>query len=267
MPSRSFPSTNDRTGITTAIDIGATVIGRAYATDVDPVYSVAKAAFWPFLRYGLRWTIEGVERIPTSGPVLLASNHTSYLDPLALAYIADRQQRRVRFLAKVELFDKRVLGTLLRSAHQIPVQRGKENAAGALSAAVDALDRGECVVVFPEGTISEDLEPMRGKSGTARLAQQAEMPIVPIGLWGAHRILTKGRKPHWRWGVAQTAVIGEPVQIAEGEHVKAATDRLMDAISTCVARAREIYPQQPEAGADEWWVRSPDTARAHRRSA
>ena len=87
---------------------------------------------------------------------------------------------------------------------------------------------------------------MRGKSGTARLAQQAGMPIVPIGLWGAHRILTKGRKPHWRWGVAQTAVIGEPVKIPEGEHVKAATDRFMDAISTCVARAREIYPQQPK---------------------
>jgi 1-acyl-sn-glycerol-3-phosphate acyltransferase len=234
---------------------------------VDPVYSVAKAAFWPFLRYGLRWTIEGVDRIPTSGPVLLASNHISYLDPLTLAYIADRQHRRVRFLAKVELFHKPVLGTLLRSAHQIPVQRGKENAAGALAAAVDAIERGECVVVFPEGTISEDLEPMRGKSGTARLAQQAGMPIVPIGLWGTHRILTKGRKPHWRWGVAQTAVIGEPVKIPEDEHVKAATDRVMDAISACVARAREIYPQQAKPGEDPWWVRSPDTATLHRRGA
>jgi 1-acyl-sn-glycerol-3-phosphate acyltransferase len=234
---------------------------------VDPVYSVAKAAFWPFLRYGLRWTMEGIEHLPTSGAVLLASNHVSYLDPLTLAYVADRQHRRVRFLAKAELFEKPVLGTLLRSAHQIPVQRGKENAAGALAAAVDALDRGECVVVFPEGTISEDLEPMRGKSGTARLAQQASMPIVPIGLWGTHRILTKGRKPHWRCGVAQTAVIGEPVTIAEGEHVKAATDRLMDAISACVARAREIYPQQPKPGEDSWWVRSPDSATLHRRSA
>ena len=104
---------------------------------------------------------------------------------------------------------------------------------------------------------------MRGKSGTARLAQQAERPIVPIGLWGTHRILTKGRKPHWRWGVAQTAVVGEPVQIAEGEHVKAATDRLMDAIIACVARAREIYPQQPKAGDDEWWWRDPGHGSTH----
>ena len=71
------------------------------------------------------------------------------------------------------------------------------------SAAVDALHRGECVAVFPEGTISLDLEPMRGKSGTARLAQQSGVPVVPVGLWGTHRILMKGRKPAWQWGVAR----------------------------------------------------------------
>ena len=70
---------------------------------VDPVYSVAKGAFWPWLRWGLHWTIEGAHNIPTSGPVLLASNHVSYLDPLTLAFVADRRQRHVRFLAKAEL--------------------------------------------------------------------------------------------------------------------------------------------------------------------
>ena len=233
---------------------------------VDPVYSVAKGVFTPWLRWGLRWTVEGAEHIAATGPVLLASNHVSYLDPLTLAWVADGRGRHVRFLAKAELFDKRGLGTLLRAAHQIPVRRGRVDAADALQAAVDALGRGECVAVFPEGTISEDLEPMAGKSGTARLARQAGVPIVPVGLWGTHRILTKGRKPHWQWGVAQTAVVGAPIALRPDEHVKQTTDRVMAAIVECVARARELYPAPP-GGEDKWWWRSPESASAHRRSA
>ncbi len=136
---------------------------------MDVIYPAAKGVFWPWLRFGLQWTIEGAAHVPEHGPVILASNHVSYLDPLTLAWVADRQGRRVRFLAKAELFRKPALGWLLQAAHQIPVIRGSADAAGALGAAVDALHRGECVAVFPEGTISLDLEPMRGKSGTARL--------------------------------------------------------------------------------------------------
>src|SRR5262249_21795771 len=188
--------------------------------------------------------------------------------PLTLAYVADRQGRRIRFLAKAELFDAKGLGTLLRAAHQIPVQRGKADAAAALAAAVAALEmQRECVTVFPEGTISEDLEPMHGKSGVARLAQQTQVPVVPVGLWGSHRILTKGRKPAWKWGVAQTAVVGAPVPVIEGEHVKVMAARVMDAITQCVARCRTIYPQRPKPGEDPWWWRDPESATVHHRSA
>jgi 1-acyl-sn-glycerol-3-phosphate acyltransferase len=234
---------------------------------VDPVYSVAKGVFTPWLRWGLHWKIEGADNIPTSGPVVLASNHVSYLDPLTLAWVANQRGRHVRYLAKAELFDKRVLGALLHGAHQIPVQRGRADAADALTAAVRALGAGECVGVFPEGTISQDLEPMAAKSGTARLARAAGVAITPVGLWGSHRILTKGRKPHWQWGVAQTAVVGEPIVLDADEHVKRATDRMMAAIVECVARAREIYPPRAGAGADPWWWRDPESADAHRRSA
>ncbi len=234
---------------------------------VDAVYPAAKAVFLPPLRFGLRWAIEGAANIPKRGATILASNHVSYLDPLALAYVADRRGRRVRFLAKAELFDNLVLGPLLRAAHQIPVSRGTADSAGALSAAVAALGHGECIAVFPEGTISEDFEPMRGKSGTARLAQASGVAVVPVGLWGSHRILTKGRKPHPAWGVAQVAVAGEPVVVTKEERAADGTRRIMDAITRCVARAREIYPQRPGADDDAWWWRDPETATAHRRPA
>jgi 1-acyl-sn-glycerol-3-phosphate acyltransferase len=228
---------------------------------VDATYVLARSALYPPLRLGIQWTIEGAQLIPVTGPVILASNHVSYLDPLVLAYLADRRHRRVRFLAKAELFEKGLLGPLLRSAGQIPVRRGSSDAASSLDAAVDALRRGECVTVFPEGTISLDLDPMAGKSGTARLAQASGIPVTPVGLWGAQRIMFKGRKPAWRAGVAETVVVGEPLSIKPDEDVREATDRIMTAISAQVARAREIYPQQPGPGDDGWWARSPESAR------
>ena len=146
---------------------------------VEPVYGALRATLVTPLRVAMRWTVDGAHLIPVHGPVILASNHVSYLDPLALGYLADRRHRRVRFLAKRELFDKHVMGAVLRQAHQIPVARDTAEAAGSLDAAVAALAAGECVCVFPEGTISLDLEPMAGKTGTARLAAATAVPHEP----------------------------------------------------------------------------------------
>ncbi len=227
---------------------------------MDAVYGLAREVLWPPLRLGIRWTIEGELGIPRHGPVILASNHVSYLDPLALAYVADRRHRRLRFLAKRELFGKQPLGGLLRAAHQIPVDRGTRGAAASLDDAVGALGAGECVAVFPEGTISLDLEPMVGKSGTARLAAASGVAVTPVGLWGLQRVMFKGRTPRWRWGVAEVAVVGAPVAVGVDDDVYEATDRIMAGIAAAVARAREIYPQAPAADDDGWWVRGPETA-------
>ena len=227
---------------------------------VEPVYSFARGVAVNPLRFGLKWKIEGAHRVPIFGPVLLASNHVSYLDPFVLAYLADRRHRRVRFLAKRELFDKFGVGFVLRHMHQIPVARNTAEAAGSLDAAIAALGSGECVCVFPEGTISLDLEPMAGKTGTARLAAASGIPVTPVGLWGAQRLMFKGRKPRWRSGVAEVVVVGDPVPIAPEDDIYEATDRVMAAIAACVRRARELYPQQPKANEGDWWVRTPDTA-------
>jgi 1-acyl-sn-glycerol-3-phosphate acyltransferase len=227
---------------------------------MEPAYAFLRGALVPPLHLGMKWTIEGIQRVPVHGPAILASNHVSYLDPLVLGYLGHRRHRKVRFLAKRELFDKRVLGGLLRGAHQIPVARNTSDAAGSLDAAVDALEAGECVCVFPEATISLDLELMAGKTGTARLAAASGVPVTPVGLWGAQRILFKGRSPRWRPGIAETVVVGERIRVGPDEDVYEATDRIMTGIAACVARARAIYPQSPKAGEGDWWVRSPESA-------
>lgn len=227
---------------------------------MDVAYFAVRDSVILPLRYGVRWTIEGAHLIPPRGPVILASNHVSYLDPFAVGYLADLRRRRVRFLAKAELFEKAGLGTLLAAAGQIPVQRGGASAAHSLDDAVSALRSGECIVVFAEGTISLDLEPMAGKTGAARLAALSGVPVLPVGLWGLQRVMFKGRKPRWRWGVAESVVVGRPVAVKPDEDVRVATDRIMTGVCAAVARAREIYPQRSAPGEGDWWVRSPDTA-------
>jgi 1-acyl-sn-glycerol-3-phosphate acyltransferase len=228
---------------------------------VEPLYGLAEVLLRRPMRHAFRWRIEGTEHIPATGPALLASNHISYLDPLCLCYVTDQVGRRVRFLAKAELFEHRLAARALRSLGQIPVERGTADASGALDAASAALAGGELVAVFPEGTISRDLDPMAGRTGAARLARATGVPVVPVGLWGGHRLITAGRRPSWRLGVAITAVLGEPFVIGPTDNPRLATDRIMEAICAQVVRARSIYPQAPKPGRPDWWVRPPEAAR------
>jgi len=78
-----------------------------------------------------------------------------------------------------------------------------------------------------------------------------------MGLWGVQRILAKGRRPRWRWGIAETVVVGDPVRIRSDEPIDAATARVTTAIAACVCRARELYPQRPAPGEDPWWTTGP----------
>jgi 1-acyl-sn-glycerol-3-phosphate acyltransferase len=209
----------------------------------------------------LRWKVEGLERIPAEGPALLASNHVSHLDPLCLAYLGDLAGRRVRFLAKVELFESWWFGPIIRKLGSIAVHRGTADSTGALGAAAAALGQGELVVVFPEGTVSPDFEPMAGKTGAARLARAAGVPVTPVGLWGSQRVIPPGHQPARRLRTAVAVVVGGSVPVGPKDNPRESTDRIMEAICVQVRRARAIYPQTPRSEADGWWVRQPDTAR------
>jgi 1-acyl-sn-glycerol-3-phosphate acyltransferase len=203
----------------------------------------------PWLTVWFQWDIEGADNIPRRGPAILALNHISYFDPLAAAFIANKAGRRARFLAKSELFGDKRIGWVMRGANQIEVKRGTRDAPVALDEAYAALDRGELVVVFPEGTVTTDpdLEPMAPKSGAARLALKTGAPLIPCALWGTANVWPKGYK--WRWQPRQTilARIGPAITISSEADSpdlwRNLGTRLMAEISQ---RLAEIKPAVPD---------------------
>src|SRR5215207_8000367 len=132
----------------------------------------------------------GQENIPASGPAILVFNHISYADPFVASHFVFDRPRELRFLAKASLFKIPIGSYILRQIHQIPVQRYSTDAVKALQAAIAALNRGEAVVIYPEGTCTKDPElwPMQGRTGVARLALLTGAPVIPIAQWGAQRI-------------------------------------------------------------------------------
>jgi len=199
--------------------------------------------------------------LPREGPVLLASNHVSVLDPLAMLWIGQCAHRKVRFLAMAELWDSPVPRFFLVWTKQIPVARETSTAGGSLIAAATAVRDGEFLAVYPEGSVSEDLEVMPGKTGIARLAAMTGVPVTPVGVWGTQRVWPrKPRKRRLRLGVGVTIAIGEPIFVGPDEDVFDATDRIMAGVADTVARARRLYPWTPKRGDDGWWVRGPETS-------
>ncbi|MEV6164482.1 lysophospholipid acyltransferase family protein [Streptomyces sp. NPDC052052] len=133
----------------------------------------------------------GMEHIPADGGFITAVNHNSYLDPLSYGHFQYNSTRVPRFLAKAGLFKAPVVGMMLRGIGQIPVYRESTNALDAFRAAVDAIERGECVAFYPEGTLTRDpgLWPMSGKTGAARVALMTKAPVIPVAQWGAHLVM------------------------------------------------------------------------------
>jgi 1-acyl-sn-glycerol-3-phosphate acyltransferase len=188
------------------------------------------------------------ENIPETGGFILVLNHVSHLDPFTAAHIVYDHGRLPRYLAKSGLFKNRVLAYFMRSAGQIPVERMSKNAAGAFDAAVAAVNAGECVVVYPEGTLTRDPDgwPMTGKSGAARIALATGCPVIPVGQWGAQALLAPyAKKPDLFPRKKITMKVGTPVDLADlsakpvsPATIQEATDRIMAAITRLVEEIR-----------------------------
>ncbi len=145
-------------------------------------YWIVKVFLTPILRVVYRIRVEGRENLPTHGPVILASNHRSFLDSIFIPLIV---RRRVTFVAKAEYFDDPKTAWFFRAVGQIPIRReGGSASEGALAAATDVLESGGVFGIYPEGTRTRDGLLHKGKTGVARLALATGAPIVPVGMIG-----------------------------------------------------------------------------------
>jgi 1-acyl-sn-glycerol-3-phosphate acyltransferase len=213
-----------------------------------PVIMLARAMF---LSLGLKFTLEGTEHVPKQGGAVLASNHVGYLDFIFCGYTAF-PDRLVRFMAKDVTFRHPISGPLMRGMHHIPVDRSAGSAA--FDKAVEALKSDEIVGVFPEATISRSFTLKEFKSGAARMALAADVPLVPMVTWGGHRILTKDGRRDLARGKAVTLVVGEPFRPAPGTDPVQTTAELKRRIAVLLDGAQTRYPQQPADDADRWWL-------------
>jgi 1-acyl-sn-glycerol-3-phosphate acyltransferase len=134
--------------------------------------------------------IIGQENIPREGPVILAPNHVSFFDP---PVVSCGSPRCVAFLAKEELFKPPVFGPLIRSLNAFPVKRGAGDTS-AVRLALEKLAEGHCLIMFPEGTRGDGRTLGLMQSGVAMLAKKSDAQVVPVGVYGTHKILPKGKK-------------------------------------------------------------------------
>jgi 1-acyl-sn-glycerol-3-phosphate acyltransferase len=199
------------------------------------------------LATGTRITYSGEENIPDRGGAVIAINHTSYVDFLPAALAVHRRRRRLRFMIKAEMQQVKVVNFLIKHTRTIPVDRGA--GADAYAVAVRRLREGELVGVYPEATISRSFELKEFKTGAARMAAEANVPIVPLIVWGAHRIWTKDHPRNvGRKKLPISVQVGAPLRAAED--VGSTNAALRESMTTLLHRAQRHYPHP--AGA--YWV-------------
>ncbi|MFB4316881.1 lysophospholipid acyltransferase family protein [Actinomadura sp. 21ATH] len=219
----------------------------------------------PLLRGLLKRDWRGHENVPREGGIIIAANHISEADPLALAHFVYESGRYPVYLAKSTLFDVRFIRAVLRGTGQIPVYRDRADAALALEDAAEALRNGQCLMFYPEGSCTRDPElwPMTGQTGAARMALTTGAKVVPVASWGAHELLPykkaeqrglagslkKGFHPFPR--KRMRVIAGPPVDLSrfEGrplskETLREATDEIMRAIAGLLGELRGETPPE-----------------------
>lgn len=192
-------------------------------------------------------TIDGLENIPDHGGAVLTLNHTSYLDWYPASIAALRRRRRLRFMIKAEMTEVPVVNYVIKHIKLIPVDRSA--GAGSYDVAVQRLREGELVGLHPEATISRSFELREFKTGAARMAHAAGVPLIPVIVWGIHRVWTKDHPKHlWRNHIPVLAKIGKPIPASAD--IEATTAELRNTMAAMLEEAQLEYPHP----AGEYWV-------------
>jgi len=212
----------------------------------------SKIILRPTIRALMKHDWQGQENFVPAGGMIVAANHLSYADVLALALFCDQAGRYPTFLAKSSLFKIPVLGGIITKLGQLPVYRGQADAALVLRDAEQGLRDGACVVFYPEATVTRDPEswPMYSKTGVARLALATGAPVIPVGHWGAQYVLPYGSvRPHVIPRKTVHMIAGPPVDLSEFDGkpldsatLRAATDKIMTDVAALVGKLRGADP-------------------------
>jgi 1-acyl-sn-glycerol-3-phosphate acyltransferase len=215
-----------------------------------PVIATAKLLFKVM---DVRIRVDGGEHVPPTGGAVIACNHIGYLDFIFCGFGARPANRLVRFMAKKAVFDHRISGPLMRGMHHIPVDR--DAGLASFREALAALKDGQVVGVFPEATISRSFTIKDMKSGAARLAASAGVPLVPMAVWGSQRLWTKGRPKNLKQRHVPVSVLaGEPLLPGRRDDHDANTVLLRERMSALLAQLQRDYPDQPAGPDDRWWL-------------
>jgi 1-acyl-sn-glycerol-3-phosphate acyltransferase len=199
---------------------------------------------------------ENIRNVPADSGLILAINHLSYADVLAMCLFSYKSGRYPVFLAKSSLFEMKGLGSVMRGTGQLPVYRGQADAALVLRDAERGLRDGACVIFYPEATATRDpdLWPMVAKTGVARLALSTGVPVIPVAHWGAQRILPYGSfRPHLLPRTTVQVVAGPPIDLSafagqplNSKVLREATEVIMKDITGLLAGIRgETPPAEP----------------------
>ena len=218
----------------------------------EPIYGTAVAtgrALFGFWRLSRRST--GLEHIPDTGGAVIAMTHFGYLEFALVEWAAwMHNRRRIRFMAQKAAFDKPGVGPLLRGMKHISVDM--KAGAAAYTAAVTALRAGELIGVFPEAGVNAAFTVRELKTGAVRLAAEAGVPIIPVAVWGGHRLLTKNHRVRFteRFGVPVTYAFGSPIGIGDADDPVVETAALRTTMQRLVDGLQADYPVD---GAGAWW--------------
>jgi 1-acyl-sn-glycerol-3-phosphate acyltransferase len=215
---------------------------------VEPIYRVLEVTAKAVTKaLGSQITYQGLHHIPATGGAVVAINHTSYVDWVPAALAVHRRGRRIRYMIKAEMQRVRVVNFLIRHTKTIPVNRAA--GADAYANAVEMLRAGEVVGMMPEATISRSFELKEFKTGSARMALEAQVPIVPLIVWGAQRIWTKDHARNLRRRKIPITVAVGPA-LSPSQDVDDLEAELRENMTALLHQVQEAYPH-PEGA---YWV-------------
>lgn len=224
----------------------------AHPHGAEPIYATAIAAgrsLFALLR--VKPSATGLDQLPDSGGAVLAITHFGYLDFALVEWMMWQKNRRhIRFLAKKGAFKHPVVGRLLRGMRHISVDMGDGTLA--YSQAVTALRAGEVLGVFPEGGVNASFTVRALKTGAVRMASEAGVDLIPVAVWGGHRLLSKNHKPTLKdaYRVPVRFAIGEPIAVPQHADAGALTREVHARLQGLVDRLQAGYPTD---GRGQWW--------------